>query len=73
MSDFFPREEVRQRIAKFEEPKERVEYLVGKAISELIAQVSHRFIQLEPLILSGEFDQELISQVKSARTLNLTN
>ena len=60
------RENVKQRISVFEEPKERVEYLVGKAISELIVQVSHRFMQVEPLILSGEFDQELISQVKSA-------
>ena len=60
------REDVRQRIMQFEEPKERIEYLVGKAISELIAQVSHRFIQVEPLIISGEFDQELISQVKSS-------
>ena len=60
------REDVRQRISSFEEPKERIEYLVGKAISELIVQVSHRFMQVEPLIVAGEYDQELISQVKSA-------
>lgn len=60
------REEVKQRIDTFEEPKERVEYLVGKAIGELTAQVSQRFLQVESEILHGTYQKELISQVKSA-------
>lgn len=60
------RQQVKQRIDSFEEEKERVEYLVGKAIGELISQVSQRFLQVETQILEGSYSKELISQVKSS-------
>jgi len=52
------------RIAKFREDKEKIEFLVSKCISWVISAVSARFLQVEESMLSGEYDRELIHDVK---------
>jgi dGTPase len=56
------KDSVLKRMKGFYEEKDRVEYLVGRAISQMIAQVSEVFLEFESSILKAEFDVELITK-----------
>ncbi len=60
---------VLERMKGFREEKDRIEYLVGRAISRMIAQVSQVFIDSEESILKGEFDVELITKTSAFAVL----
>jgi dGTPase len=61
--------EANQRLKAFSENKEKVEYLRARALNALIYQVAEVFLDSEREILSGAFDAELVSKIRSASAL----
>ena len=49
------------RLERLHDPKERLEYLRAKAIGRLLENAAAVFLENEDAILSGEFDDELLS------------
>jgi dGTPase len=50
------------RLERLHDPKERLEYLRAKAIGRLLESAASVFLENEDDILSGKFDDELLSQ-----------
>lgn len=50
--------------------KERVEFLRAKVINEAIGQVRDSFLDLEPQILDGSFDQALLTTIESREPMD---
>lgn len=55
---------------KEKDEKDRIGYLRAIAISELVNELAKVFLDEEKNILSGKFENELISEIKRAKALN---
>jgi dGTPase len=57
------RDHQQTRLAHISGEKERVEFLRAKVINQAVAEVKDGFLDLESDLLSGRFDQPLLSQI----------
>jgi dGTPase len=58
------------KLKSIAEPKDKVEYLRARAINALIYQVVSLFLDSEDDIVSGRFDEELVSKIPRSGNLN---
>ncbi len=57
------------RLVRLFDPKERLEYLRAKAIGNLLEAAGVAFLSLEPQILAGKFDADLLGVTPGAEAL----
>jgi len=62
--DLLPdRERQQLRLRGIREPKDRIEYLRAKVINQIIQQALECFMDNEPAMLAGRFDQPLLQEI----------
>ncbi len=59
-----------RRLRRLSGEQERVEFLRAKAINEAIGQVRDGFLDLEPQILDGRFDQPLLTTIPACAPMD---
>jgi len=58
-----------ERLRTIQGDKEKVEFLRAKVINEVIQQVRDAFLDLEPELLAGRFDQPLLREIPASREM----
>lgn len=64
------RERQQARLGNISGDKERVEFLRAKVINQAVTEVRDCFLDLEPDILAGRFDEPLLSQIPQRQAMD---